>query len=73
MSARAAGLGVGLVFGVTLSWSGLASPEVIRDALELFHGDPGAILARIERARRRTDTVHGEVDHALSPGSQRTP
>src|ERR1044071_637069 len=33
---RLAGLVVGLVFGVTLSWSGLSSPEVIRDAL-LFH------------------------------------
>jgi uncharacterized membrane protein YedE/YeeE len=33
MSGRAAGLGVGVVFGVTLSWSGLASPEVIRQAL----------------------------------------
>jgi uncharacterized protein len=33
MSARAAGLGVGIVFGVTLCWSGLASPDVIRQAL----------------------------------------
>jgi uncharacterized protein len=33
MGTRAAGLVVGLVFGVTLSWSGLSSPEVIRDAL----------------------------------------
>jgi uncharacterized protein len=33
MGARLAGLGVGLVFGVTLCWSGLASPVVIRQAL----------------------------------------
>jgi uncharacterized protein len=30
------GLLVGLVFGVTLSWSGMSSPDVIRGAL-LFH------------------------------------
>jgi uncharacterized membrane protein YedE/YeeE len=30
---RAAGLAVGLVFGVILSWSGMTSPEVIRSAL----------------------------------------
>jgi len=33
MRARIAGLGVGLVFGVTLSWSGMSSPDVIRQAL----------------------------------------
>ena len=33
MSARVAGLAVGLVFGVALAWSGLSSPEVIREAL----------------------------------------
>ena len=32
-SVRAAALGVGLVFGVLLSWSGMTSPEVIREAL----------------------------------------
>jgi uncharacterized protein len=30
---RAAGLAVGLVFGIVLSWSGMTSPDVIRDAL----------------------------------------
>jgi uncharacterized protein len=30
---RAAGLAVGLVFGVVLSWSGMTAPDVIRDAL----------------------------------------
>jgi uncharacterized membrane protein YedE/YeeE len=33
MSSRVAGLSVGLVFGVVLSWSGLTSPDVIRQAL----------------------------------------
>ena len=33
MSSRAAGLGVGLIFGIVLSWSGMTSPEVIREAL----------------------------------------
>jgi uncharacterized membrane protein YedE/YeeE len=32
---RVAGALVGLVFGITLSWSGMASPEVIRHALLL--------------------------------------
>lgn len=35
-AARGAGLLVGLVFGVTLSWAGMSSPDVIREAL-LFH------------------------------------
>jgi uncharacterized membrane protein YedE/YeeE len=33
MERRLAGFIVGVVFGVTLSWTGLSSPEVIRDAL----------------------------------------
>lgn len=33
MSARAAGLALGVAFGVALSWSGLSSPDVIREAL----------------------------------------
>jgi uncharacterized membrane protein YedE/YeeE len=33
VSPRTAGLGIGLVFGVVLSWSGMTSPEVIREAL----------------------------------------
>ena len=32
---RLAGLFVGVVFGVTLSWTGMSSPEVIREALLL--------------------------------------
>lgn len=33
MSARAAAAAIGAVFGVTLSWTGLVSPEVIRAGL----------------------------------------
>jgi hypothetical protein len=33
MRARIAGLGIGLVFGVVLAWSGMTSPDVIRQAL----------------------------------------
>ena len=33
MRARAAGLGLGVIFGVVLSWSGMSSPDVIREAL----------------------------------------
>ena len=32
---RLAGLLVGVVFGVTLSWTGMSSPEVLREALLL--------------------------------------
>ena len=32
---RLAGLFVGVVFGVTLSWTGMSSPEVLREALLL--------------------------------------
>jgi uncharacterized membrane protein YedE/YeeE len=35
MRTRAAGGVVGVVFGVTLSWTGLSSPEVLREALLL--------------------------------------
>jgi uncharacterized protein len=35
MRARLAGGLVGVVFGVTLSWTGLSSPEVVREALLL--------------------------------------
>ncbi len=37
MRARAAGLGVGVVFGVLLAWSGMTSPTVIRQALLFQH------------------------------------
>jgi uncharacterized protein len=72
MSARAAGLGVGLVFGVTLSWSGLASPEVIRDALLfkdsylfLLFGSAVLVaavgLALLRRAERRALLVDARI------------
>jgi uncharacterized membrane protein YedE/YeeE len=37
MRTRGAGLLVGLVFGVALSWSGMTSPDVIRGALLFEH------------------------------------
>jgi len=72
MPARAAGLGVGLVFGVTLSWSGLSSPEVIRDALlfkdaYLFLLFASAVLvaavgiALLRRAERRALLVDAPI------------
>src|SRR4051812_49760145 len=33
MGARLTGAVVGLIFGVTLSWTGMSSPDVIREAL----------------------------------------
>ena len=33
MRSRVAGLGIGIVFGIVLSWSGMSSPVVIRQAL----------------------------------------
>jgi uncharacterized protein len=33
MRARVAAAGVGVVFGVTLAWSGMSSPDVLRDGL----------------------------------------
>jgi len=72
MSARTAGLGVGLVFGVTLAWSGLASPEVIREALLfkdsylfLLFGSAVLVaavgLALLRRAERRALLVDAQI------------
>ena len=33
MGARLTGAVVGVIFGVTLSWTGMSSPDVIREAL----------------------------------------
>jgi uncharacterized membrane protein YedE/YeeE len=62
MRPKLAALVVGVVFGVTLSWTGLSSPEVIRDALLfksaylfLFFGSAVAtafVGLRVLRARR---------------------
>jgi uncharacterized membrane protein YedE/YeeE len=38
MRARGAGLIIGLIFGISLSWSGMTSPDVIRGALLFEHG-----------------------------------
>src|SRR5207302_7096025 len=37
MRTRATGALIGMVFGATLSWSGMSSPDVIRGALLLEH------------------------------------
>jgi uncharacterized membrane protein YedE/YeeE len=37
MRARSAGLIIGLVFGVVLSWSGMTAPDVIREGLLFEH------------------------------------
>jgi uncharacterized protein len=64
MARRLTGFGVGVVFGVMLSWTGMSSPEVIREAL-LFEdsylflmfasavatGFVGLRLLRVARAR----------------------
>jgi uncharacterized protein len=62
MASKLAGLTVGGVFGVTLSWTGMSSPDVIRDALLfrsaylfLFFGSAVAVAfagLRLVRARR---------------------
>jgi uncharacterized membrane protein YedE/YeeE len=38
MRTRVAGLAIGIVFGVVLSWSGMSNPDVIRGALLLEDG-----------------------------------
>jgi uncharacterized membrane protein YedE/YeeE len=37
MRSRGAGAAIGMVFGLTLCWSGMSSPDVIRGALLLEH------------------------------------
>lgn len=61
MSSRAAGLGLGLVFGVVLVWSGMASPDVLRAAflfessyLFLFFGSAVLVAAIGLRLLRRS-------------------
>ena len=48
---RAAGLVVGLVFGVTLSWTGMSDPDVIQGGAPVPGGLPVPVL-RLRRARR---------------------
>ena len=71
MSQRIAGLGVGAVFGLVLSWSGMTSPEVIRQALlfqraYLFLFFASAVLMAtvglwLLRRRRVRSVLTGEV------------
>jgi uncharacterized protein len=82
MSARAAGLGVGVVFGVTLSWSGLASPDVIRQAL-LFERSylfllfasavfvAAAGLALLRRSRMRALVTRAPLEWTLERPARR--
>jgi uncharacterized protein len=70
MGTRLTGFVVGVVFGVTLSWTGMSSPEVIREAL-LFQDAylylmfasalaTAAIGIRLLRARRVRALLTGE-------------
>jgi len=70
MRPRAVGAAVGVVFGVTLSWTGMTSPEVIRSALLfekaylfLFFGSAVAtafVGLRILRAVRERAVITGD-------------
>jgi uncharacterized membrane protein YedE/YeeE len=79
---RAAGLAVGVVFGVVLSWTGLSSPDVIREGLLfqdaylfLFFGSAvvvataGQWLAR--RAGVRAPLTGERVDWRADPPQRR--
>lgn len=70
MARRLTGFGVGVVFGVMLSWTGMSSPDVIREAL-LFRDSylflmfasavaTAAIGIRLLRARRVRALLTGE-------------
>ena len=80
MSRRAWGALIGVVFGATLSWTGLTSPNVIRDALlfkdsYLFLFFASAVLTaavglRLVRGRRAVLT--GErIDWSVGPPQRR--
>ncbi|MEA2141714.1 MAG: uncharacterized protein QOI64_144 [Solirubrobacteraceae bacterium] len=70
MSTRIAAAGIGIVFGVVLSWSGMTSPEIIREGLlfadpYLFLFFAGAMLTatvglRILRVRAPRALLTGE-------------
>jgi uncharacterized protein len=72
---RIAGLAIGIVFGVTLSWTGMTSPEVLRSGLLfensylfLFFGSAvitafvGLRLVRGRRALLTGDRIHWNVE-----------
>jgi uncharacterized membrane protein YedE/YeeE len=72
MRVRLAALGIGIVFGVVLSWSGMSSPTVIRQALlfqrsYLFLFFASAVLtaavglAGLRRAQRRALLVSAPI------------
>jgi uncharacterized membrane protein YedE/YeeE len=82
MRSRLAGLGIGLVFGVVLSWSGMTSPDVIRSALlfqrpYLFEFFASAVLvgtvgvALLRRARTRAVLVDAPVGWARETPARR--
>ena len=75
MRSRAAGLGIGVVFGVVLSWSGMTSPNVIRQALlfksaylYLFFAAAVAVstigLVLLRRVKRRAVLVDAPIEWA---------
>jgi uncharacterized membrane protein YedE/YeeE len=82
VSSRLAGLGLGLVFGVVLSWSGMTSPDVIRQALLfersylfLFFASAVAVasigLALLRRTRPRAVFTGGPVSWARERPARR--
>lgn len=82
MRPAASGLGVGLVFGVVLSWSGMTSPEVIRAALLfedsylfLFFGSAVAVgalgLAVLRRTGARAVLTGGPIGWAREQPARR--
>ncbi|MBN1529179.1 MAG: YeeE/YedE family protein [Thermoleophilaceae bacterium] len=82
MGPRLAGLGIGVAFGVVLSWSGMTSPEVIRGALlfeeaYLFLFFASAVLvstlglALLRRAGTRALLTGAPVSWAKEPVERR--
>jgi uncharacterized membrane protein YedE/YeeE len=68
---RAAGLLIGLVFGLMLSWSGMTSPVVIRDGL-LFHSGYlyGFFLSALATATAGQWLLRGRGARALLTGER---
>jgi uncharacterized protein len=82
VKARVAGLGIGVLFGVVLAWSGMTSPTVIRQALlfersYLFLFFASAVLiaatglAILRRARVRATLTGGPVRWTREPPARR--
>jgi len=68
---RAAGLLIGVVFGLVLSWSGMTSPVVIRDGL-LFHSGYlyGFFLSALATATAGQWLLRGRGARALLTGER---